>query len=150
MTKHDKAVPLRRQRENVEDAPLIRSAESLGRMIGSLQRQLEGASKRFSSDNALKMLGLDSNGPRGGDGQNSDGHKSDDYKPRASRAAKTTRKPAAGTAAAKSGGKSGATKVQSTADRKSKRASKSATAKKTAARGRSGASRKASKSSRSR
>ena len=37
MTKHGNKLPLRRQRD-VEDALLIRSAESLGRMIGSLQR----------------------------------------------------------------------------------------------------------------
>lgn len=46
MAKHGKALPLRRQREGVEDALLIRSVESLGRMIGSLQRQLEESSRK--------------------------------------------------------------------------------------------------------
>ena len=153
MTKQGKAVPLRRQREGVEDALLIRSAESLGRMIGSLQRQLDGASKKFSNANALKMFGMDGDGHRGdgagADGHQSDGHKSDD-KPRRAGAGKGARKTANGVAVAKGGGKAGATKVRSTADRKSKRASKSAVAKKTAGRSRAGAKRKASKGSRSR
>ena len=116
MAKHGKKLPLRRQREGVEDALLIRSAESLGRMIGSLQRQLDGATKKLSSAGALKMSGMNGRG---------DG----------------TLKPPA----AKSGSKSGATKVRSTADRTSKRASKSAAARKTAGRSRSSVSRKTSK-----
>jgi hypothetical protein len=119
MAKHGKKLPLRRQREGVQDALLIRSAESLGRMIGSLQRQLDGATKALSSAGALKMFGMDGRG---------DG----------------TPKPPA----AKGRSKSGATKVRSTAERTSKRASKSAAARKTAGRSRSGASRKASKGSR--
>jgi len=136
MAKHGNRLPLRREREGGEDALLIRSAESLGRMIGSLQRQLNGASKKLSGARALRMFGIDGHqgvaSPRGVS-------KAADAKPR------KKKRPAA---SAKGGSKSGATKVRSTADRKSKRASKAAAATKTAGRARSGASRKASKGTR--
>jgi hypothetical protein len=48
MAKQDKIVPARRQREKPDDSLLIRSAESLGRVIGTLQRQLDGATRRIS------------------------------------------------------------------------------------------------------
>lgn len=38
-----KTLPARRQRPEDDDSLLIRSAESLGRMLGSLQRQLNAA-----------------------------------------------------------------------------------------------------------
>jgi hypothetical protein len=47
MAKRQKLLPAHR-REAVDDSALIRSAEALGRMIGSLQRQLDGGEKRFS------------------------------------------------------------------------------------------------------
>jgi hypothetical protein len=50
MAKRDKLLPARRQRARAEDSLLIRSAESLGRVIGSLQRQLDGATKRLTSN----------------------------------------------------------------------------------------------------
>ena len=134
MAKRGRTLPARRQ--HVEDALLIRSAESLGRMIGTLQRQLDGASKKFSSASAMKMFGMDGQGD--GDG---DGHRPGAVTTIGAGAPKTSR----ARTAAKAGSRSGATKVQSTADRKSKRASKSAAAKKTAGRSRSGASRKTAK-----
>ena len=49
MTKRKKVLPARKQRDRTdEDSLLVRSAESLGRMIGSLQRQLDGATTRLS------------------------------------------------------------------------------------------------------
>ena len=122
MTKHGNKLPLRRQRGD-EDALLIRSAESLGRMIGSLQRQLEGASKRLSGAGALRMFGTD-------------GHEHS-APPRP--VAKAAEKPRTQRAKPKApaGAKDGST---------SKRASKSAAAKKTAGRARPGSSRKAAKS----
>ena len=136
MAKHGNRLPLRREREGGEDALLIRSAESLGRMIGSLQRQLDGASKKLSSARALRLFGMDGHGdgaaPRGI-------AKAADAKPR---------KKVAAVAGVKRSSKSGATKVRSTADRTSKRASKSAAAKTTGGRARSGASRKAAKGTR--
>ncbi len=50
MAKRDKVLPARKQRDRSRDdeSLLMRSAESLGRMIGSLQRQLDGAGKRLS------------------------------------------------------------------------------------------------------
>ena len=48
MAKHGKTLPARRQR-GVDESLLIRSAESLGRMIGTLQRQLDGATKVLTS-----------------------------------------------------------------------------------------------------
>src|SRR5688572_12272492 len=44
----ERILPARRQREH--EALLLRSAESLGRMIGSLQRQLESASRRAAAN----------------------------------------------------------------------------------------------------
>jgi hypothetical protein len=50
MAKQGKLLPARRQRHEPEDAEsvLLRSAESIGRVIGSLQRQLDGARNRIS------------------------------------------------------------------------------------------------------
>jgi len=129
MAKHGNKLSLRRQRTGVEDALLIRSAESLGRMIGSLQRQLDGASKKLADASALRIFGTN-------------GQKPEPARRGAAKAADTSRKASGAAGRAKGGGKSGATKVRSTADRKSKRAAKSATAKKTAGLARSGASRK--------
>src|SRR5687768_11805597 len=117
MAKHGNRLPLRRQREGVEDALLIRSAESLGRMIGSLQRQLDGASKKLAETGALRMFGAD-------------GHETGQARGDGAKAADTPSRKTSGTSRAKGASKSGATKVRSTADRKSKRASKSAAAKK--------------------
>ena len=128
MTKRGRTLPARRQ--HVEDALLIRSAESLGRIIGTLQRQLDGASKQLSSAGGLKkMFGGDGHHPRDAAAIGKAG----------------ARKRSGASSAPKGGSKSGATKVRSTPDRKSKRASKSAAAKNTAGRSRSGASRKTAK-----
>lgn len=50
MTKRRKMVPARKSRDGSrdDDSLLLRSAESLGRVIGALQRQLDGATKRLS------------------------------------------------------------------------------------------------------
>jgi len=106
------------------DSLLIRSAESLGRMIGSLQRQLDAA--RHLTDRA------DSEQFRG------NGH----VPARQSGTAKTQRKTTSG-GTARAGG------TQPAADRKSKRAAKSA-ARKTGVRNRSGAKQRAAKASRDR
>ena len=134
MAKQDKTLPARRQHPAVDDTALIRSAESLGRMIGSLQRQLEGVSKKLPLTGSAAAL-LSTDGSEAG------------HRKGTSKMAAPARKAATGRAS-KGGSKSGAKKTQSTADRKSKRASKSASAKKTAGRSRSGASRTAAKSSR--
>ena len=48
MAKRDtKVVPARKSRD--DDSLLTRSAESLGRVIGSLQRQMQGTTRRMSS-----------------------------------------------------------------------------------------------------
>jgi chromatin remodeling complex protein RSC6 len=137
MAKQGRTIPGRRPRTSGEDTLLIRSAESLGRMIGSLQRQLDGVSRKIpTSARASSLLGIDE-------------YEDND---RATTRKKTTKKTGmakktkGATRAGKGGGKSGAKKTQSTADRTSKRASKSAAARKTAGRGRSGASRKAKSS----
>ena len=46
-----RALPSRKPRDRSRDdeSLLLRSAESLGRVIGSLQRQLDGATKRLSA-----------------------------------------------------------------------------------------------------
>ena len=52
MAKRRRALPARKQRDRSrdDDSVLLRSAESLGRLIGLLQRQLEGATRRLSTD----------------------------------------------------------------------------------------------------
>jgi hypothetical protein len=49
MAKRTKMLPARKPRNSRDDESLLmRSAESLGRMIGTLQRQLDGATKRLA------------------------------------------------------------------------------------------------------
>ena len=50
MAKQQRALPVRKQRDRSrdEESLLLRSAESLGRVIGALQRQLDGAAKGLS------------------------------------------------------------------------------------------------------
>src|SRR3954469_2579011 len=50
MPKQGKLLPARRRRDDPEDGDsiLLRSAESIGRVIGTLQRQLDGARHRLS------------------------------------------------------------------------------------------------------
>jgi hypothetical protein len=138
MARQGKALPARRTRPALDDSPLLRSAESLGRMIGSLQRQLDGASKRLSAGTGSVAAAFGMNG-------------SGEATRRGSAAKRTTKKTAAKPAGATTGSKgrkAGAPKMRTDADRKSKRASKSAAARKPAARSRSGGARKSSKTSR--
>ena len=53
MTKRRKVLPARkpRDRSRDDDSLLLRSAESLGRVIGALQRQLDAATRRLSKPN---------------------------------------------------------------------------------------------------
>ena len=123
MTKHGKVLPARRSREAFEESLLIRSAESVGRVIGSLQRQLDSASRRIAGreEDVEESVPVGNNGNGG---------------TRNSAARKNARKNSAHVRAAGAGrGKSGNKKTQSTADRTSKRAPKSSRAKKTAASG---------------
>src|SRR5687768_889157 len=51
MTRQIKLLPARKPRDRSrddDDSLLLRSAESLGRVIGALQRQLDGATRRLS------------------------------------------------------------------------------------------------------
>jgi hypothetical protein len=50
MTRQRKVLPARKlqDRSRDDDSLLLRSAESLGRVIGALQRQLDGATRRLS------------------------------------------------------------------------------------------------------
>ena len=51
MAKRKKVLPARKQepdRSRDDESLLMRSAETLGRMIGTLQRQLDGATKRLT------------------------------------------------------------------------------------------------------
>ena len=111
MAKQRKLLPAQ-GREAVDDSVLIRSAETLGRMIGSLHRQLDSAKKRFSgpAGDSVKRIPLRANGHNGGSGS----------------AEVTRAKPQGRKRAANAGrASSAATKKRPTADRKSKRASKS-------------------------
>lgn len=57
MAKHRKTLPARRKNGNGNDSLLIRSAESLGRMIGTLQRQLDAARELTVRDGAADRRG---------------------------------------------------------------------------------------------
>ena len=54
MAKQGKAPAVRRPPEGFETSTLLRSAEALGRMIGELQRQLDGATRRLARATPLK------------------------------------------------------------------------------------------------
>jgi hypothetical protein len=58
MARHGKALPARKPRDRSRDdaSVLLRSAESLGRVIGTLQRQLDSATGRRAStaDDVMK------------------------------------------------------------------------------------------------
>lgn len=60
MAKRDRVLPARKPRDRPRDdeSLLIRSAETLGRTIGSLQRQLDGATRRLSEAAADVMGNL--------------------------------------------------------------------------------------------
>ena len=53
MARQERVLPARKpgDRSRDDDSMLLRSAESLGRVIGALQRQLDGATKRLSLTN---------------------------------------------------------------------------------------------------
>jgi hypothetical protein len=79
MARQRKILPARRH-QAVDDSLLIRSAESLGRMIGSLQRQLDAARRlTLPSADAVRGNGHVSGRERTGASQ----------KPKSKRAAKT-------------------------------------------------------------
>jgi hypothetical protein len=61
MARHGKVLPARRPRED-DDSILLRSAETIGRVIGSLQRQLDGTRGRLSKFVGGEELGHDGNG----------------------------------------------------------------------------------------
>jgi hypothetical protein len=125
MTRQSKTLPARRQNAT-NGSLLIRSAESLGRVIGSLQRQLDGARRVTNRVNGAERSRV--------------GHRSVRQQSAAG-TAKATRK-------AKSVRVSTAANTRLESDRKSKRAAKSAAQKKTGSRKRSGAKQRTAKKSR--
>jgi hypothetical protein len=58
MAKRGRKLLQARKEYRGDDSLLVRSAESLGRVIGSLQRQMQGSAKRASSiaDDTMSML----------------------------------------------------------------------------------------------
>ena len=59
MAKRSKALPARKSaRSRDDDSALIRTAESLGRMIGSLQRQLQDATSHMADAGETALDGL--------------------------------------------------------------------------------------------
>ena len=68
MPKQGKLLPARRRRDGPQDGDsiLLRSAESIGRVIGTLQRQLDGARNRLSGisdDEQASPRASDNGGP---------------------------------------------------------------------------------------
>ena len=124
MARQGKTRPARRE-DAANDSLLIRSAESLGRMIGSLQRQLDAARHLTGRADGAQFRG--------------NGHVP--ARQHNAGAAKTQRKTKSA--------QSDAGSTHAAADRKSKRAAKSA-AKKTVGRNRSGAKQRAAKATRGR
>jgi len=57
MAKQSKTLPARRKNGIGDDSLLIRSAESIGRMIGSLQRQLDAARQLTVRDGHTEVQG---------------------------------------------------------------------------------------------
>jgi hypothetical protein len=123
MAKRERVLPARKQRNGAQDdeSLFMRSAESLGRMIGSLQRQLDGATRQLSeSADAVIARVPDvpfvgaSKGARKGGAKKKAARKS--TAPRAAASRKTTSQRAAG----KSGGarKAAATKRASASSKK--------------------------------
>jgi hypothetical protein len=55
MAKQVKQVPEREPEWTAEDSLLIRSAESLGRVIGTLQRELDKATSRLNAANGRSV-----------------------------------------------------------------------------------------------
>ena len=120
MAKQSKVPSARRLRD--EEALLVRSAESLGRIIGSLQRQLEDLGMRMPGQDGRAAVGWRTDGNGNGPARHT------------GRVA--TRKPARTDAAGTAGRRQdGAAKVRSTIDRTSKRAAKSAGGRKRAGTG---------------
>jgi hypothetical protein len=147
MARQGKALQARRTRPALDDSLLLRSAESLGRMIGSLQRQLDGASKKLSAGTEGVAAAFGMNGS--GDGTQPGRPGKSAGKSTAKRTPKKTAAKAVGSKTASQGSrKSGAANVRTEADKKSKRVSKSAAARKPAGRSGSGGARKSSKTSR--
>jgi hypothetical protein len=126
MAKQRKALPARKGRE--QESLLIRSAESLGRMIGSLQRQLDDATRK------QPLAVVHDATP---DGFENGRQPTNGNAPALKKATNVD-----------GAGKPRATKVNSAAARHSKRASKSAAARSSAGRRRSGARAKARKATR--
>ncbi len=122
MAKQGKVLPARRPREAAEDSLLIRSAESLGRVIGSLQRQLDTASRRMADrDDDMEIVPVSDNGFR--TAKNAGGRK------------KTKNTTTARKRATSAGRTSGQAKAQSATKRSAPRAARSSTAKKTSGTG---------------
>lgn len=127
MAKHGKPLRARRRRGGVDDSLLIRSAESLGRVIGSLQRQLDDASRHVRGAGAFaKLMDVRARG---------NGHETRPMKQGTTKAAAPART-----------NRASASPERSKADRMGARTSKSAGAKKMAKRSRAG-QRKSAKAS---
>ena len=126
MARQSKTRPARRE-SATNDSLLIRSAESLGRMIGSLQRQLDAARHLTGRADTAQISGNGHVPAR----QQGSGFEKTPRKTASSRTSNT------GT-------------TRTAADRKSKRAAKSAAKKTGVSRNRSGAKQRAVKTSRGR
>jgi hypothetical protein len=122
MARDGRTLPARRQRDAFDESVLVRSAETLGRMIGALQRQLDGATKKLAA----------SNGNWAGPSRNGNAPAKMQGRKVKTAPAKKPPRTAAGTGTGAA--RSGEAKNRSTADRKSKGASTSTAVKKTAGR----------------
>jgi hypothetical protein len=66
MAKRKRVLPAKqpRDRSRDDDSMLLRSAESLGRVIGALQRQLDSATKRLTQSASAKSARKKTSTPR--------------------------------------------------------------------------------------
>lgn len=145
MARQGKALPARTR--PVDESLFVRSAESLGRIIGSLQRQLDGASKTF--DGARAAAGIDGRG----NGHHGAATKRAAKAPRAKSAKtpppKAARATSTGGANVTGASKSSAATRRATANRTTTRAAKPAMAGKATSRSRPVAGRKSGRRGRS-
>ena len=98
MAKQGKALPARRLQES-DSSLFLRSAESLGRVIGTLQRQLDNASKRLTDHvDDVQSAPAPSSAPRSRKGTTKTAARKTKRAAKSARAAASTAKTAAGRA----------------------------------------------------
>lgn len=146
MARQGKALPAR-TRPVLDESLFVRSAESLGRIIGSLQRQLDGASKAFDGARAARGIVGRANGHH--EAATKRATKAPRTKSAKTAPPKAARVTSAGGTNVRGASKSIAAPVRAPSNGTTKRAAKPAAASKATSRTRPVAARKGARSGRS-